>query len=159
MTQTRWRIAPVTVETLDQAAVLHALCFPGESWSRADFAGILEIAGASGRWAIDPADPQAEPLGFLFDMLLGSAGEIVTLGVAPSARRRGAARALLEDLLTRARGLGVASLTLEVAEDNAAAFSLYDTLGFERAGTRRDYYRRPDGSVIDARLLRRILLP
>ncbi|HKF73539.1 MAG TPA: GNAT family N-acetyltransferase [Stellaceae bacterium] len=156
---TVWRIAPATAETLDQAARLHALCFPGESWSRADFAGILEIAGASGRWAIDPADPAQEPQGFLFDMLLGTAGEIVTLGVAPQARRRGAARALLEDLLGRARALGIASLTLEVAEDNAAAFALYRALGFEAAGTRRGYYRRPDASLKDARLLRRTLLP
>lgn len=156
---TRWRIVPVTPETLDHAAALHALCFPGESWSRADFAGILEIAGASGRLAIDLADELRQPQGFLFDMLLGSAGDIVTLGVAPAARRRGAARALLEDLLARARGLGVAALTLEVAEDNAAAFALYRALGFEPAGTRRGYYRRPDASVVDARLLRRSLLP
>jgi [ribosomal protein S18]-alanine N-acetyltransferase len=156
---TRWQIVPVTPETLDRAAELHALCFPGESWSRADFAGILEIAGASGHLALDPADPQREPQAFLFDMLLGNAGDIVTLGVAPGARRRGAARALLEDLLARARGLGVAALTLEVAEDNAAAFALYRALGFEPAGTRRGYYRRPDTSVIDARLLRRAILP
>jgi ribosomal-protein-alanine N-acetyltransferase len=155
----RWRIVPVTAETLDHAAALHALCFPGESWSRADFAGILEIAGASGRLAIDLADELQQPQGFLFDMLLGSAGDIVTLGVAPAARRRGAARALLEDLLARARGLGVAALTLEVADDNAAAFALYRALGFEPAGTRRGYYRRPDASVVDARLLRRSLLP
>jgi ribosomal-protein-alanine N-acetyltransferase len=154
-----WRIVPVTAETLDAAAALHALCFPGESWSRADFAGILQIAGASGRFAIDAADTQQGPQGFLFDMLLGSAGEIGTLGVAPAARRRGAARALLEDLLARARSLGVASLTLEVAEDNAAAIALYRALGFEPAGTRRGYYRRPDTSVVDARLLRRALLP
>ena len=156
---TAWRIVPVTPETLDRAAALHALCFPGESWTRADFAGILEIAGASGRWAIDPDDPAQEPQGFLFDMLLGTAGDIVTLGVAPAARRRGAARALLDDLLARARGLGVASLTLEVAEDNAAALALYQVFGFERAGIRRGYYRRPDASLADARLLRRSLLP
>ena len=156
---TRWRIVPVTPEALDRAAELHALCFPGESWSRADFAGILEIAGARGHWAIDPADPRRDPQGFLFDMLLGTAGEIVTLGVAPSARRRGAARALLEDLLGRARACGVASLTLEVAEDNVAAFSLYRALGFEQAGTRLGYYRRADQSLMDARLLRRTLLP
>jgi ribosomal-protein-alanine N-acetyltransferase len=156
---TQWRIVPASPETLDRAAELHALCFPGESWSRADFAGVLEIAGASGRWAIDPADLRQEPQGFLFDMLLGSTGEIVTLGVAPHARRRGAARVLLEDLLARARGSGVATLTLEVAEDNTAALSLYGTLGFEQAGTRRGYYRRPDASVVDARLLRRTLLP
>lgn len=155
---TPWHIVPVTPEALDRAAALHGLCFPGESWSRADFAGILEISGASGRWAVDPADPGGDPQGFLFDMLLGNAGEIVTLGVAPGARRRGAARALLEDLLARARAVGVASLTLEVAEDNPAAFALYRALGFEQAGTRRGYYRRPDASLVDARVLRRNLL-
>ena len=156
---TRWRIVPVTLATIEHAARLHALCFPGESWSRSDFEGILQIAGASGRWAIDPGDREQRPQGFLFDMLLGSAGEIVTLGVAPSARRRGAARALLEDLLARARALGVAYLTLEVAEDNTGALALYAKLGFEHAGTRRGYYRRPDASLMDARLLRRTLLP
>jgi ribosomal-protein-alanine N-acetyltransferase len=155
---TRWRIVPVTLPTIEHAARLHALCFPGESWSRSDFEGVLQIAGASGRWAIDPGDPEQRPQGFLFDMLLGPAGEIVTLGVAPSARRRGAARALLEDLLARARALGVANLTLEVAEDNAGALALYRDLGFEHAGTRRGYYRRPDASLMDARLLRRTLL-
>jgi [ribosomal protein S18]-alanine N-acetyltransferase len=156
---TPWRIVPATPEALGHAARLHALCFPGEAWDRADFAGIVQIAGASGRWAVDPADPRQQPQGFLFDMLLGTAGEIVTLGVAPAARRRGAARALLEDLLVRARDFGIASLTLEVAEDNGAALALYQGLGFERAGTRPGYYRRPDGSLMDARLLRRILLP
>jgi ribosomal-protein-alanine N-acetyltransferase len=155
----RWRIVRVTPQALDRAAELHALCFPGESWSRADFEGILQIAGASGRWAIDPADPAQQPQGFLFDMLLGRAGEIVTLGVAPGARRRGAAQALLKDLLARARALGIASLTLEVAEDNAAALALYAGLGFEPAGIRRGYYRRADASLMDARLLRRTLLP
>ena len=156
---TPWRIVPVTPATLEHAARLHALCFPGESWSQADFAGVLQIAGASGHWAIDPTDPHGRPQGFLFDMLLGPAGEIVTLGVAPGARRQGVARALLEDLLARGRAQGVASLTLEVAEDNAAALALYRGLGFEPAGTRRDYYRRPDSSLMDARLLRRTLLP
>lgn len=155
----RWRIVPVTPAALDRAAELHALCFPGESWSRADFEGILQIAGASGRWAIDPADPEQRPQGFLFDMLLGQAGEVVTLGVAPAVRRRGAARALLEDLLARGRALGIANLTLEVAEDNAGALALYAGLGFEHAGTRRGYYRRPDASLMDAQLLRRSLLP
>jgi len=155
----RWRILPVATEALDRAAELHGLCFPGESWSRADFEGILQVAGASGHWAIDPTDPDRKPQGFLFDMLLGRAGEIVTLGVAPDARRQGAARTLLEDLLARARALGITSLTLEVAEDNPAALALYACLGFEHAGTRRGYYRRPDASLMDARLLRRGLLP
>ncbi len=154
---TRWRIVPATPDMLEHAARLHALCFPGESWSRSDFEGILRIVGASGHWAIDASGQ--EPQGFLFDMLLGQVGEIVTLGVAPEARRQGVARALLEDLLARARRLGIASLTLEVAEDNTAALALYRALDFEPVGTRRGYYRRPDASLMDARLLRRTVLP
>ena len=102
----------MATEALDRAAELHGLCFPGESWSRADFQGILQVAGASGHWAIDPADPDPKPQGFLFDMLLGRAGEIVTLGVAPGARRQVVARTLLEHVLALARALFITSLTL-----------------------------------------------
>lgn len=155
---TQWRLARVVQADLADVAVLHGLCFPGEAWSREDFAGILAIAGASGHWATEAADPRQRPQAFLFDTLLGPAGEIVTLGVAPGARRRGAAGTLLADLFDRARALGVATLTLEVADDNLAALALYEAMGFERLGVRRDYYRRPGGAAMDARLLRRILL-
>ena len=154
-----WQIARIAESDLAEVALLHGLCFPGEAWNRDDFAGILAIAGASGNWASESDDPQHRPQAFLFDTLLGTSGEIVTLGVAPGARRRGAARALISDLFARARGLGVATLTLEVADDNAEALALYESLGFERLGIRRAYYRRPGGAVMDARLLRRILLP
>lgn len=155
---TQWWIARIAEADLADAAVLHGLCFPGEAWNREDFAGILAIAGASGHWAFEVGDPQRRPQAFLFDTLLGPAGEIVTLGVAPGARRRGAARALLGDLFDRARSLGVATLTLEVADDNLAALALYESMGFERLGIRRGYYRRPGGGLMDARLLRRTLL-
>ena len=153
-----WEIARITDADLADVALLHGLCFPGEAWNREDFAGILAIAGASGHWAIEAGDPQRRAQAFLFDTLFGLSGEIVTLGVAPGARRRGAARALLADLFVRARSLGVATLTLEVADDNLAALALYESLGFERLGIRRAYYRRPGGGTMDARLLRRTLL-
>ena len=47
---------------------------------------------------------------------------------------------------------GAASMHLEVAEDNAAARSLYRKLGYEESGRRRGYY-----SGGDAILMRRIL--
>jgi len=155
---TRWRIFPVEPASLERAAALHAQCFPDEAWDREDFAGILAMAGASGRWIVDASAPAAEPQGFLFDVLLGHTGEIITLAVAPGARRRGAAKFLLANLFARARALGVATLTLEVADDNLGALALYEGLGFERVGLRPGYYRRPDGTQMDARLLRRTLL-
>jgi ribosomal-protein-alanine N-acetyltransferase len=43
---------------------------------------------------------------------------------------------------------------LEVGQDNPAALTLYDRLGFKRVGLRRDYYTRRDGARVDAVLMR-----
>jgi len=149
----------VAPDALGAVAALHARCFPGENWDGQDFAGVLAMRGASGRWVVDAEDPLRQPVGFLFDLLASPAGEIITLGVAPEARRGGAARALLADLFSRARARQVQAITLEVAADNRPALILYESLGFSRAGLRVGYYRRPDASLMDAHLLRIDLAP
>ena len=52
------------------------------------------------------------------------------LAVSAGHRRKGAGRALLEDVLRRARDSGCAKVTLEVRDDNAPAKRLYRRLGF-----------------------------
>jgi ribosomal-protein-alanine N-acetyltransferase len=74
--------------------------------------------------------------------------------VAPSARRRGIARALLERIMAEVMEAGVRALYLEVRESNSAARALYRTLGFEQVGQRRGYYQHPSE---DALVLRRDL--
>jgi ribosomal protein S18 acetylase RimI-like enzyme len=54
------------------------------------------------------------------------------LGVDPSARRRGVARALMEACLDEARRAGKERLTLETTETMTAAQRLYEAMGFER---------------------------
>jgi ribosomal protein S18 acetylase RimI-like enzyme len=54
------------------------------------------------------------------------------LFVAPSARRRGVAGALLRSAAEQARARGVASLSLSTALDNAPAQALYESLGWRR---------------------------
>ena len=54
------------------------------------------------------------------------------LFVAPSARRRGVAGALLRTAAEQARERGAASLSLSTALDNAAAQALYESLGWRR---------------------------
>ncbi len=61
--------------------------------------------------------------------------------VTPSARGRGLARALMTELLTRARQQGVSTLLLSVAEPQAAARALYAHLGFTPYGTEPDALR------------------
>ncbi|MBT2541052.1 GNAT family N-acetyltransferase [Streptomyces sp. ISL-44] len=56
------------------------------------------------------------------------------LYVAPSGRRTGAGRALLHEVLRRAREAGVAGVQLETAYDNTVAQGLYEAEGFVREG-------------------------
>jgi ribosomal protein S18 acetylase RimI-like enzyme len=56
-------------------------------------------------------------------------GFIDDLFVRPAARRRGVARMLLDALFDDCRSRGVASVKVEVGEDNAAANALYASFG------------------------------
>jgi ribosomal-protein-alanine N-acetyltransferase len=79
--------------------------------------------------------------GYLVAWLGQDGGHLGNLAVVPEARRRGVARRLLDDLLDRARSLGVGSIALEVRVSNFAAQALYRGYGFRLAGLRRGYYR------------------
>ena len=50
--------------------------------------------------------------------------------------------------------MGSQSLTLEVRASNASARSLYEKLGFEQIGCRKNYYRNPKE---DALILKKTL--
>ena len=148
----------VTVRTIDRAdldvlASIHAMCFPGAAWDRPALAGILAMQGADARLAEEPG----RPLGLIFAIILGEEAEVLTIGVAPGARRLGIARLLLADLYERAGARGANRVVLEVAADNGSAITLYETEGFRTVGLRHGYYQRERGPAIDAWLLRRML--
>ncbi len=66
---------------------------------------------------------------------------ISTLAVHPDYRRRGTARRLLAEALTRCQQQGAVSATLEVRTSNKAAKALYEKFGFRIAGRRLKYYQ------------------
>ena len=111
---------------------------------------VAEDAGCS------DGDGAAGPLGYVVAMISGAEAEIADLAVAPSARRRGVGRALIDRLLAELAGIGVLAVFLEVRESNRAARALYESRQFQGIGRRRGYYRYP---VEDALLLKRELGP
>ena len=70
---------------------------------------------------------------------------LLNIAVAPAMQRRGLARALLLHGMEWARQQGATGLYLELRRSNSAARHLYEQLGFEEIGFRRDYYRAPAG--------------
>jgi ribosomal-protein-alanine N-acetyltransferase len=81
--------------------------------------------------------------------------ELLNLVVAPEFRRKGLARALLQELLTAPATPGQAeacptrsSLYLEVRESNQAARNLYKSMGFQEVNIRQEYYQAPPEAAI-----------
>jgi len=74
------------------------------------------------------------------------------LMVAADWRRRGVGRALMLGAEEWARTAGVRKLELHVLPYNEAAIALYESLGYEREGVRRNHYRR-GADLVDAVLM------
>lgn len=75
--------------------------------------------------------------GFAVYNLTGPEAELLTISIDPSQQNKGLGRTLL--LATSAQ-LDFETLFLEVRESNAQARSLYEHLGFNEIGRRRNYY-------------------
>lgn len=69
--------------------------------------------------------------------------EITNVAVKEELRGRGIARALLLELLQQGEARGAKAFLLEVRAGNAPAIRLYEGLGFEREGLRRNFYEQP----------------
>ena len=82
-----------------------------------------------------------------YSVMSVGAGEshILNLCVAEDFRGRGIGKRLLSYMVDRAASLGMDEAFLEVRPTNAAAISLYRSLGFEQVGVRRGYYQAADG--------------
>lgn len=70
---------------------------------------------------------------------------LFNIAVDPAYQRRGLGRALLEHLISELEQRDVLTLWLEVRASNAAAIALYESLGFNEATIRRNYYPTATG--------------
>ncbi len=122
----------------DEIANLHKLCFPNKPWSASDFADLKK----SGCEIIVSQN------GFAVWRNVADESEIITIGVAPDARRNGIASAMLAIIEKNIKNQGVKKIFLEVASTNIAGQKLYENNGYKVVGTRPKYY---DG--IDAILM------
>lgn len=130
-------------------AELHAPCFD-DPWSAENFAALLIHRGAAAL-VLALGDT---PVGFVVTQQVADEAEILTIGILPTHRQGGRGRQLLGACMQRLADAGCRQLFLEVAADNRPALQLYQSAGFHEAGRRANYYRKPDGSRMDALILR-----
>jgi ribosomal-protein-alanine N-acetyltransferase len=134
-------------------AALQREAFPDEPWDTAALAAVLGMAGTE-----SDAGGGRVPVGYYLGLALVPECELVSLGVRPSAWRRGIGTALMRHFLAAAAAAGASEVFLEVASDNARGQRLYAALEFESVGVTPDYYRRSSNTRVAAQLLRRRLV-
>lgn len=116
-----------------------------EPWP--DIAVRGELTNKLALWLVALED--GEVVGYVGSQTVLQEADMMNIAVADTHRRRGIAKMLVEELI---RQLDAYQLTLEVRASNAPAISLYEALGFQQVGLRKNYYRKPKE---DALILRK----
>ena len=131
-----YQIIPMTPAHLPQAAALERACF-SHPWTEKALAEDLDNELLT---LLAAVEEDGTLLGYGEVRTVLDEGTLERIAVAPQFRHHGAAEALLRRFLDDGRGK-LAFLTLEVRAGNAPAIGLYEKLGFEVVGRRRNYYR------------------
>ena len=129
-------VRPLGYADLPQVIAIERRAFT-TPWSLAMF--VLELSKPSGICLAAVDSETGKLTGYLVLSRYDTVWHLMNIAVDPARRRRGIARALLEQMI--ARGGAEKQYTLEVRASNAGAIVLYERFGFQAAGTRRRYYR------------------
>jgi len=142
------RFRPVVEADLPRLMAIEAAGFP-HPWSEALLRAELAHAWSIQRAAVAPGpDPGGRILGYIIFWLVHDEIHVLNVGTAPEARRRGLARALMDEAVAIGRETGARLSTLEVRRSNAPAIALYRALGYQEVGIRPRYYAEENEDAI-----------
>jgi ribosomal-protein-alanine N-acetyltransferase len=136
-------IRKMTEADLPEVCVIENETF-SDPWSEKDFSDSLldemngylvavidgRVAGYCGCWGV------------------AGEGNIYNVAVKKEYRRCHIGETMLKTLIRQFEERGITSFTLEVRASNEPAIRLYQSLGFEAAGVRRDFYTKPKEDAI-----------
>jgi len=152
-------IRTATADDLAAIAAIQSASPEAAQWDPADYfqydclvADVGRTPGSAGTSTshADQGDrPTSAIVGFLVTRQTApDEREILNLAVDAAHRRKGIARALLRHAITAVQ----ADWYLEVRQSNAAAISLYQSLGFQQVALRPKYYSEPSETGIVMKL-------
>ena len=130
-----------------QVAELEKLCF-ADPWSEKSIAS--ELGNIWSYWLV--ALDGERVVGYIGSQSSADETDVMNVAVHPDYRRRGIAESLFECLIRELKNRGSHALMLEVRDSNEPAIALYEKLGFQQVGLRKNYYHNPKEH---ARILRK----
>ena len=134
-------VVPMAERHLSALAEIEKACFHAP-WSEA----MLREELGKGIFLVAERDGQA--IGYVGCQTVLDEGYITNVAVSPDCRRQGVGRALIAELVQRARAQGLSFVTLEARASNAPAIALYEGAGFVRVGVRKNFYTAPTEDAV-----------
>jgi ribosomal-protein-alanine N-acetyltransferase len=146
------RLRPLAVSDLDAIMAIEVRAY-GFPWTEGIFRDCIRVGYCC--WCY-------EVKGVIhgYGVMSVAAGEshILNLSVRPDSQRQGIGTKLMNHFLQLARRHNADTVMLEVRPSNTPAIGLYQKLGFNEIGIRRNYYPAEHGQREDALLLALSLL-
>ena len=132
------KIVTMTADHVSQVAALEAICFI-DPWSEKSVAS--ELNNPLSLWLV--ALDGDRVAGYVGSQSVLGESDMMNVAVHPDYRRQGIAAQLCLALVEALKEKGNHCLTLEVRSSNEPAKALYEKLGFDQIGLRKNYYRNP----------------
>lgn len=136
-------IRPMKAEDTETVALLEANTF-SQPWSHRDFVEILKKEDVLYIVAVD----EDRIVGCCGVWNICGDGNISNVLVEESLRLQGIGKLLLQTILAWGEELGITAYTLEVRVSNKSAIHLYESVGFEHAGIRPHFYKKPEEDAL-----------
>ena len=134
-------VVPMAESHLAALAEIEKACFHAP-WSEA----MLREELGKGIFLVAERDGQV--VGYVGCQTVLDEGYITNVAVSSDCRRQGVGRALIAELVQRARAQGLSFVTLEARASNAPAIALYEGAGFVRVGVRKNFYTAPTEDAV-----------
>lgn len=129
-------IRRMVIEDLDEIMALEELCF-SVPWSRESFESEIQKNNLAHYFIIERENSIVGYGGVWYIM---DEGHITNVAIHPEYRKLGLGKLLVHEMIIQAKLSDINYLTLEVRVSNMPAITLYERIGFEKAGTRPKYY-------------------
>jgi ribosomal protein S18 acetylase RimI-like enzyme len=132
------QICTAAIKDLDSLVEMENLLFVGDRISRRQFRYLLTKANS----IVLKAEQEGSVAGYMILLKRRNSTvlRVYSIGVVPSCRKRGIARALMSYAENCGRDHGYTQLSLEVCEKNESAVQLYKNAGFCLVSIKMNYY-------------------
>ena len=133
---------------VSSVAAIEKECFGVDAWSEKSVAS--ELTNKLSLWLV--AVDGDRVAGYVGSPTVCDETDMMNVAVTADYRRQGLGEKLVLALEEELKAIGSQCLTLEVRDSNTPARTLYEKLGFQQIGLRKNYYRNPKE---DAYILRK----